>query len=1103
MKFKHILILIIILLIISIICIFEYKNEYINLSPTPSVQKLVQKIEEKNLEIVVSEDTNWKASFSVEKYDENGKLILYEVDEKQIPKGYEKEIEGTIITNKLKQYEYRVEYYFDNIKDNNLTEFNKAFYNEEISTYIEKIDKYSKYELRKVENLGLKISTNSNDNVIRVYYSTKPTIVTATYVDYITANKISNDEVVVLDNASDNNKKPQSKEIENYEFIPYLTTSSSYIDENNIYENWIYNYKYKSTLKVNYIDKYSNQIITFENKYGLQTDIVTTSAKEFDGYKLIEKPEIEEYTLSKNIQEVNYYYARATIVNVKYLEKDTNEIIETEVVIEGFEGKEYKTIQKEIPGYTFKETLGITEGNMSRENSTVIYYYLANTTLQVDYIDKYTNEILDTVTFNGLVSEKVITEEKQIDGYTLLEKPESNEFILTKEKQYVKYFYAKNSIVTINYIDKATNEVLEKEEIRGFEGYEYKTFEKEILNYTLVDIPNNKNGIMTRDEIIVNYLYLYNSEIVIEHIDKNTNEILEFEIKNGFEGDYLKTSAKDIKQFVLIEKPDIEEYIFDKSIQTIKYYYVHISSGIIEKHIDIETNELLEDILIHNGNEGDEYYIPSQEFEGYDLVEDKLPLNAKGKMSIDLTEVKYYYRYRSEVVVNYIDKYSKKLIYSENLCGHENDEYKTIPKQFEKYKIDETQLPENNSGKIQKNVITVTYFLISKSSGVDVNYIDETTGEKIADSESYEGYEGDIYKTNAQEIKGYHLIRNSENTTGKMQKEKITVDYYYLKESKVIINYIDIITNDFLKQEELIGLESKDYETSSKEFERYKIVNEKSPDNAKGKFLREEQTVNYYYIYIPKVTINHVDQQNLRIMNTTTEEYQEGNKIITNSIDIPFYKLVEKPEKEEYILSKEDITVNYYYRQLEFNIRVEQIIDKIIFNGLEKNINQKIAKLEIPKTTENNDIQIYHKIQVSNVSEINGNTELYCTIPDGYEIVSVNAKNEIIDGKIKINIEDIEVGETREYIVVLHNTEDNFIGNIYSGVVSKNSTNEAGFEEITLQDNQDETEVIISVSTGIENNLKVILYIILLISIVLLVGLLFVIFLTKGAKIEE
>ena len=56
----------------------------------------------------------------------------------------------------------------------------------------------------------------------------------------------------------------------------------------------------------------------------------------------------------------------------------------------------------------------------------------------------------------------------------------------------------------------------------------------------------------------------------------------------------------------------------------LRYYYSYISGGVIEKHIDEITGEVLDE-EVYEGKEGDPYSTKEKEFRGYDLVEEKYP----------------------------------------------------------------------------------------------------------------------------------------------------------------------------------------------------------------------------------------------------------------------------------------------------------------------------------------------------------------------------------------------------------------------------------------------------------------------------------------------
>lgn len=135
-----------------------------------------QFFEDKELEIL-KEELQEKTFDGLDKYDEDGYLIDYDVEEISIPEEYEKvttkgENGETVITNKLKVCEYRIEYYYDGKIDNSKTFYGVADFGTTIEKYQEQVKE--DYTFYKVENLGLKISLDEEQNVIKVYYISMP-----------------------------------------------------------------------------------------------------------------------------------------------------------------------------------------------------------------------------------------------------------------------------------------------------------------------------------------------------------------------------------------------------------------------------------------------------------------------------------------------------------------------------------------------------------------------------------------------------------------------------------------------------------------------------------------------------------------------------------------------------------------------------------------------------------------------------------------------------------------------------------------------------------------------------------------------------------------
>ncbi|MBP3255241.1 MAG: MucBP domain-containing protein [Clostridia bacterium] len=365
-----------------------------------------------------------------------------------------------------------------------------------------------------------------------------------------------------------------------------------------------------------------------------------------------------------------------TRVVVHHILENTNEEYRTQTII-GNVGDNYTTEQIEIPGYVFKQKSNNFEGRFTEEKIDVYYYYgLKDSKIIIKYVDKRTNEeIADAEELNGKYSKEVIlTEyEKDIEGYTLVERPEEEKVYYEEEEKTYIFYYSKNAKVRVMYIEKDTELKLSEDElIEGYEGKEYTTDSKEFDGYELVKVPNNANGVMT---IIINEDGTIDDEILVIY-------------------EYVKLEVEP------------EEKI----------------AKVIVKHIDINSKEVLYDETI-KGKVDDQYETESKNIKGYVLVEkDKngksmIPLNAKGKMTEEDIEVIYYYAKEAKVIVRYVEKHTnKEVAEQEEIEGYEGEEYTTKEKVVKGYEHIETK--GNKNGEMKAGETIVTYYYAKKATGI-------------------------------------------------------------------------------------------------------------------------------------------------------------------------------------------------------------------------------------------------------------------------------------------------------------------------------------------------------------------------------------------------
>ena len=706
--------------------------------------------------------------------------------------------------------------------------------------------------------------------------------------------------------------------------------------------------------------------------------------------------------------------------------------------------------------------------NTNKYGKVTVHYYIMNTdgtTTTTRVPDANGKEITDVIiegkegeeyntTWANNVNEKyeLVAEKLPANATGKIEKYNEE-----KPQEVIYYYRLKQAKVIINYIEKDTNQVLSPEEqIDGHVDdsyntnteYRKETIQKDGRTYTLVEDSGNTEGIINLEGIEVTYYYLQNTKATVRYVARapETHEIVkELEepyTQEGLVGDKFVTNEKAFIGYKLVESPTNKTINMTKEEQTLIYYYEPVYTGLIENHIDDKTGRVLY-TEEHQVQVGTEYNIPSKEFEGYDLVESKLPANAEGIMGEELVTVNYYYIKKAVLEVNYIDIYTNKPLTDKKVDNtkHEGDLYTTEQKEFENYDL--VEVPSNASGTMvvetdeEGNIInnrTVVEYYYTQRAIVEEHHIDSLTGKDIEESKIHNGHVGDEYDIPSKEFLSYQLIEEDEegnsmlptNSKGTMTAEKIVVNYYYNQPAKVIVHYVEKATGKELEetnsetgevqssQVTIEGFNQDEYTTEAKEFKYYTLI--ESPENKEGK------------------------------MKVEIVEDEEGNQVVNNTID-----------------------VYYYYQAKPFNIGVEKEITGIVVNGETRTpTNGKLERVEIyRKDVEKTNIQIVYRIRVINSGEVEGAVTIEDKLPEGMNLVNDDGTWEEQDGILRKIIPEINPGETKEYTVVLNwNTAENNMGEKDNVINIVDTQNVPGFIDNNDKDNTSNANVIISVGTG-------------------------------------
>ncbi len=561
----------------------------------------------------------------------------------------------------------------------------------------------------------------------------------------------------------------------------------------------------------------------------------------------------------------------------------------------------------------------------------------------------------------GFKVEKVFVNDEEInfnvegDGNVKLE-PFTN--VMEDKHIKVKFAIDESKVIVHHYLENTEDRIKDHDgndvddvEKHNYLGNIYITKPREDLydRYELVDYPENSSGTYgIEDTEVIFYYRLKDATISVNHYIMNSDGTkTENPVPLKEEGKFAETETINIKidstyetnpiseeeldeNYELVETPINSEGSANTDSIAVNYYYMPKETSIIVYYKEKDTEKDIYESTRIDGHIFDSHTIRPIDIENYVYVGDEDSFEVILKK--DVTEITLYYvESGNSFVEKHVDSYTNEIISQE---VHEDieigDEYKIDPKEFENYELDESKLPENASGTVEKYPVVVIYYYKHKAE-IITRYIDVKTDEVIEETKDSKFF-GDGYEVNSKDITAYDLDeeRLPNNSKGTVESEEIVVNYYYKHKAKVIENHIDADTEEKIEQNEYNGHTGDRYVTTSKEIESYDLVEERFPDNARGEMTNETIEVNYYYKKQAEVVVEYLDFYTGKKLNgNTTYHGHVGEEYEVSSKDIEGYKLLEsqKPTNSKGTMTKDPIIVTFFY------IKETKVTERHMYNG--------------------------------------------------------------------------------------------------------------------------------------------------------------------------
>ena len=531
--------------------------------------------------------------------------------------------------------------------------------------------------------------------------------------------------------------------LEGYDYDS-ISSDSIIIDTENNTINIFYSRKNDLSYKVNYLeldddeDDSNNNIIKaqklvteqeFKDTIKAEDEIITIDGYDYDSTNT------DEIIISTDLENnvINIYYKKAKFeYKVEYYYNDELDEEKTEIHEATYLDIISEYTDKNKYGYRLKEEVLPIE----------VSYNPASNVMRVDYIidDEQTKDISYKVEYFKddrpvIPDSEIVTNTVQVLEEDVLEVKKDNinvndkykgfdfEKITLNDKVIAKlpdtvndndiikvYYKSIDSKIIIKYVDKNDKVISENYVIDGkaYEECNLDTVPDKLEGYTLLS--KTEDGVVKFDEKPREVIFKYgkDAKVIVNFVDINTDEVIEKTTIEGLVDDNYSADPRGYDGYELVKKPDNEKGKMTEKDTIVNYYYAKKSAGVIENHIDLNSGKVLY-TETHKGNEGDSYSIKSKEFENYDLVQNKMPNNAEGKMEVKAKNVNYYYERKARVIVKYLEINTNNVVADEVIKeGHEGDSYSTEEKVLLRYSF--YKVEGNKSGKMKAGDNEIIYY---------------------------------------------------------------------------------------------------------------------------------------------------------------------------------------------------------------------------------------------------------------------------------------------------------------------------------------------------------------------------------------------------------
>ena len=915
------------------------------------------------------------------KYDENGKLYEYTVQQKEVLDGYETFIEGFEIINVLNMYDFQIEYYFDGVLDEEKTDYLSGYYKDTIVDYEDKSE--DGYEFDRVETVPMELL--GEGQVVKVYYKKRSDLsYTVNYLEQGTEKQITESKVVYGQTYQDEVTET-AIDVEGYNKVdPTEATITIDIDSNEI--NFYYTKRTDLEYTVNYLEQGTQDSLAESKTVTNQTyeDVVTENAVDVEGYNKVD-PSTQSIKIDVSNNIINFYYTKRTDISytVNYYEQGTTTKVTTSKTVND---KTYKDVITEtavdVAGYNKVEPLEVSI-ELGVSGNVINFYYTKRTDIPytVKYLEEGTNAVLATEktvennTFKSVVTEKAI----DIVGYN---KPSNDSQTITIEAEgnEIIFYYTRRTDIeyTVNYLEKredGTESKISTSKVVTGQIYLTDVTEEaiDVAGYNKEE-PTSQTITLDIEDNVINFYYTKRTDLsyTVKYLEKNTNiEVAESQVvENQTYLSEVTEEAIDVSGYnkvaptekTITIKVDSNEIIFYYTKRTDIEYTVNY----LEKSDEAAEISLTDSKVVTGKTYLEIVTENAIDIKGYVALD---PTTQSIALDVDGNEINFYYTKRTDLkyTVNYYEKDTSNLLAESKVV-----ENQTYLAEVTEYAIEiegynqEEPTEKTITIDIENNVINF-YYTKRTDLSYTVKYIEQNTNISVLEDKVVTGqtYLSTVTES-AIEVDGYYIMDpTTQSITIKVEGNVIT--FYYVKRNDLsyTVNYYEDGTEKSLAQSKTVSGQSFGNTVTEQAIDIEGYI-KKEPTEKTITIVVSKNEINFYYTKRTDLeyTVKYLEiDTNTELADrkvVTGQKYLD--KITEQAIDIEGYDKVDPTSKTiEIKVSGNEITF-YYTKRTDLSYTV---------NYYEEGTENKLAESKVVNgqkylstaTEEAIDIEGYDKVE--------------------------------------------------------------------------------------------------------------------------------------------